>query len=112
MTLRLDTMLPNKFDSLFKAVISAGWCVKSDGHVESPQGYFSVTEIPEHLGELKAMQDAVEEGQTPWTDWPPSGWYFTTENSDGLIFVYPCSQADAEAAFSESLAGYSMWDVY
>ncbi len=112
MTLRLDTMLDSKFDSLFKSIITAGWCVKSDGHVEAPQGYFSITEIPALPGELREMFEAVEEGT--WEEWYglPSGWYFTTENSDGVIFVYPCSQADAEAAFSESLAGYSMWDVY
>ena len=101
-----------KFDDLFKAIVSAGWCVKSDGHVESPQGYFSVTEIPSHVHELKDMQDAVEEGHTPWSTWPESGWYVTVEDNLGFIYVYPTSgEAQAIELFVKLADAYAKWDA-
>lgn len=103
-------LLAAEFDNLFKEIITAGWCVKSDGHVESPQGYFAVVEIPSHPGELKEMQDAVEEGMRPFTDWPKAGWYFTTENSDGLIHVYKMSHDRSWETFAKTLDQYVKWD--
>lgn len=108
----LTVLMDAKYDSLFKSIITAEWCVKSDGHVESPQGYFSITEIPEHPGELKDMQEAVEEGMRPFTDWPPAGWYFTVEDSNGMIRVYQLSKAQAEQRFESFLKEFTEWEAY
>jgi hypothetical protein len=108
---------PSKHDNLFKELITAGWCVKSDGNVEAPTGYFSITEIPDHHGELVEMRDAItcDADRAPdeyqfLDNWPESGWYFTTENSDGIIYVYKVDKVSANRFFDEYSRQYSAWD--
>jgi len=99
------------YDNLFKAVVTAGWCVKSDGHVEAPTGYFSMTEIPSHPGELREMQDAVEDKRVPFSTWPPAGWYITVEDSAGFMYVYPTNgETQAGVLFHKVLDIFSRWD--
>lgn len=99
--------LPNHFDSLFKALVGSGWCVVSDGHVESPQGYFSITEIPSHKGELTEMKDALDYAYA----WPEAGWYVTIEDNAGFIFVYPAKDRDRAFLVYTLLAdAFAKWD--
>lgn len=109
----LVVLVDSKYDSLFKEIITAGWCIKSDGHVESPQGYFALVEIPAHRGELVEMFDAVEpQSLGDLDEWPESGWYVTVENSDGLIHVYKCAAKYlAEDAFAEREGAFARWDA-
>jgi hypothetical protein len=105
----LPPVQPSKWDALFKEIITAGWAVKSDGHVESPQGYFAVVEIPDHQGELDEMKDALD--LLPGEEMPPSGWYFTIENNQGLIFVYRTIDRNAAFFFKERMEEFAKWDV-
>lgn len=103
-------LLDSQYDSLFKAIISAGWNVKSDGHVEASAGFFALTEIPDNMPELEQMQEAVDNSATVDTDWPDAGWYVSTENSDGIIFVYEFpSKSAAEDAYEKLEADYTAW---
>jgi hypothetical protein len=96
------------YDSLFKDLITAGWNVSSDGHVEAPQGFFAIVEIPSHPGELRDMMEALDSMDY---DWPEAGWYFTVENSDGIIFVYRVDKAAAEILFEAYAKAYAEWDA-
>jgi hypothetical protein len=106
--------LHRQYDSLFKTIITGGWCIKSDGEVEASSGYFSLTEIPSHPGELKEMYEAITDGDTTTEHsldkWPDAGWYTTVELNTGIIFVFehPTEQA-AEIAYGEALAEYMRW---
>ena len=103
------SLLHEQYDNLFKAIISAGWNMKSDGDVESPSGFFALVEIPDHYGELAEMQDAVGD-ETVDDEWPDTGWYVSYENSDGLIFVLECaSQHVAERTYDEFEEQYNTW---
>lgn len=72
------------YEAAFKQIITAGWAVKSDGHVESPSGFFAQVEIPGHWAELRDMLDAVELTRED-VDGLEQGWYVTKENSDGIL---------------------------
>lgn len=109
--------ISEKYDSLFKHLITAEWCVESDGHVESPTGYFSITEIPSHEGELNEMREAVfgdEPNEFVWLNnenWPESGWYLTRENDQGLIFVWKMASKHEAVKFYRSWqVEYSKWE--
>ena len=57
------------------------------------------------------MVDAVDpEHEYGDDDWPTPGWYFTVENSDGLIFVYLTGKVAAELWFGEYQTAYVKWD--
>ena len=102
-------LLDSQYDNLFKAIISAGWNVKSDGDVEAPSGFFALVEVPDHPGELSEMQDAVGD-ETIDDEWPDCGWYVTREDSDGLIFVYEqSSQRVAETAYDKLQDDFLDW---
>jgi hypothetical protein len=99
---------PIQFDRLFKELVTIEWCVKSDGHVESPQGYFAIVEIPSHPGELNEMMEALS---TPY-DFPASGWFITVEDNMGFIFVYRTSgEAQANELYDLLLDQYVKWDA-
>ena len=101
------TYIDKIFDATFRALVGSGWCVKSDGHVESPQGYFSITEIPSNEGELNEMKDAQDYAYV----WPEAGWYVTIENSDGFIFVYPMKDEEQAILVYTKLAdAFAKWD--
>jgi hypothetical protein len=107
-------LLHEKYDSLFKHIVGSGWCVKSDGNVEAPQGYYSITEIPAHEGEFLNMVESVFTGLTSeWNDpsiWPAAGWYVTIENSDGIIFVYETAdETEASLLFAWLDKQYIDW---
>lgn len=108
-------LLHNKYDALFKHIIGAEWCVKSDGNVESPSGYFALVEIPSHTGEFAEMLDAINTGlpesmQFPEEDWPEPGWYVTMETEAGTIWVasYP-SKSIAEQTYQTLAKHYNEW---
>ena len=114
-------MLDSKYDNFFKAVVTAEWCVKSDGNVEAPSGFFALVEVPSHQGEYQQMVEAVfdEPRTVSWADYmrdhypemPAPGWYVTTELSTGIIVVmeYPL-QIAADKAYRELFDAYAMWD--
>ncbi len=105
-------LMEAKYDNLFKSIITAGWNVTSDGHVESPQGFFAVVEIPANFAEFNDLVDAVDpDSEFESDDWPEPGWYFTVENSDGLIRVYKSTQRRASAAFQEALGSFAAWEA-
>lgn len=84
-------MVASEYDGLFKSIITAGWNTESDGNVESPYGFFALVELPAHEGEFTELAEAVFEDDTEAIEQLrnlPRGWYFTMENSDGLIWVY------------------------
>lgn len=104
-------LMSSEYDRLFKELITEGWCVKSDGHVESPQGYFAVTEIPSDKGELTEMGNAM--GWFENEPIPAAGWYFSVEENSGLIFVYAMrSEAEALSIFDKTAAEYAKWDEF
>lgn len=105
------TYLGAKYDNLFKAIITAGWNVKSDGAVDAPTGFFAVVEIPSHEGELEQMKDAVDpDGDLTWGDDLQPGWYFTYEDDLGFIHVYKAaSKHFAEVAYADAEKQYSEW---
>ena len=104
-------LLDSVYDPIFKAIISAGWNVSSDGDVESMTGHFSLTEIPSHSKELLDMQEAVDPSRLYLeSPWPTPGWYVTTENSDGQIFVYQFpNKVWAELAYKKLEEEYLDW---
>ena len=107
-------LLAPRYDNLFKLIVTSGWCVKSDGDVESSAGYFSLTEIPSHPGELKEMYEAISSGvlttEFSLDRWPDAGWYVTTELNTGLIFVFEHkSKEAAESGYAEALEEYERW---
>ena len=108
-------LLSSKYDNLFKAIVSGGWCVKSDGNVEAPSGYFALTEIPSHPGEFQEMMDALNAGepasmQHKAEDFPTPGWYVSMELNTGLIYVveYP-SRPSAEKTYQELNENFTNW---
>lgn len=106
-------LIHHRYDNLFKEIITAGWNVSSDGNVESSWGFFAITEIPSHPGEFADMVTAVapdtEVGEfRQMVRELPAGWYFTIENSDGLIWVYQCeSELQAKHIFESRLKDFS-----
>lgn len=113
----VGALVRSEYDNLFKTIAAGEWCVRSDGHVESPQGYFSITEIPKHQGELAEMIDALEldsEQSAQIRDLAggiSSGWFVTIENSDGIIFVYEMpSKFAAENAYESLDLDFMKWE--
>ena len=107
-------LLDAQYDNLFKTLVTAEWCVKSDGNVEAPTGYFSITEIPVHEGEFREMRDAIydqlEAELRVDEAWPAAGWYVTIENSDGVMFAYEVdSEATAKYIFAQLEQQYLDW---
>ena len=106
-------------ETVMQNIITAGWAVKSDGHVESPTGHFALVEIPEHMGERDEMMDAVYETTDAvfGDDWedeyilPESGWYIVTEDSQGFVHLYRHSGENAaKAAYARFEREYSTWN--
>ena len=102
-------LFQDRYDNLFKSIISAGWANKSDGNVEAPTGAFAVVEIPRPLGELAEMKAAVEDPDLEKFDWPPPAFYFCSENSLGQIYVWQLPEAKAWAMFERYLDSFSEW---
>jgi len=107
-------LIDSKYDNLFKLIVIAEWCVKSDGNVESDPGYFSLTEIPSLPAERDQMWDAVIEEPNEFDeddlDKLPAGWYITIQLNSGLIFVYSvASKVIAEREYAELEQVYTNW---
>lgn len=107
--LRLSSVVRSHYDPLFKAIITAGQARDTDGEVDSPTGHFALIEIPEYLHELAAMRDEVDPDSSLTNDWPESGWYFATENSDGVITVYKGKHHTVANAFAAARTDYGEW---
>lgn len=74
-------------DTAFKAIVAAGWAMKSDGNVEAPTGYFA--KIPISKEELPELMDAVfGHVDDPDEVTIEPGYYVTKENSDGIIWIW------------------------
>jgi hypothetical protein len=101
--------LPSEWDSFFKGLVTAGWCVKSDGDVDSTTGYFALTEV----GKTDATDPefrSVLESMHWYGDLPDVGWYVSVEDSAGFIFVYQyANQYGAETAYAELETRYDNW---
>lgn len=105
------TQLPSVYDNTFKALVTAGWCVKSNGNVESTTGYFSITEIPSHQEELNEMKAALEdEINEQDLAWPESGWYFTFESNSGFLWAFKMTRDRAFKLYEQAEAEYADWD--
>ena len=109
-------LVAQRYDNLFKYIISSGWGVKSDGSVEAASHFFAMVEIPSHPGERKEMHDALFHDEQLTGDYKqyfgelPPGWYFTVEDEFGLIWVYEMrDKADAEHAYEAHEKIYQMW---
>src|SRR5688572_2573264 len=101
--------LGSQWDNLFKEIVMEGWCVKSDGNVEAPTGYFSITEIPSREEELNEMKAAFEK---EWLgNWPPSGWYITVEDNAGFMYAYPTNgERQAYQIYNRLTQIFSAWE--
>lgn len=106
-------MIYGTVEGVFRSIVNAGWHVKSDGHVVFPVGYFSVVEIPTHVGERAEMRDAVfseDETEAEEFDKVEAGWYFVTQHDDGNIYVTPCKdEADANQRYTNLETVYAEW---
>lgn len=106
-------LLVPEYDSLFKSIVTEGWCVSSTGDVESPTGYFSITEIPAHDGERDEMWAAVLDETTGLdidADLPDPGWYLTIEESNGMICVFEMKHKEqAQVAYQKYEKDYDDW---
>lgn len=105
-------MMKVKAEEVFKAIADAGWGVMSSGNLESPVGYFTVVEIPDHAGEREAMKAAVfsEESSGEAFDRLESGWFFLVQHADGSVQYGKCKNKDyALARYSLSRAAYEDW---
>ena len=97
------------FDSFFKGLITAGWCVKSNGDVESASGYYALFEISETDATDPEFQSFLE-SMLWFGNLPPVGWYVSIEDDLGFIYVYPfTSQYAAETAYEELEQRYENW---
>ncbi len=110
----LYPLLDAKYDNLFKQIVTAGWGVKSDGHVESPTGYFGLVEIPSHLGERVEMVAALElDGDdTLLFNEIERGWFITQHMDSGIIYVYEMKiKNHAETVYQQLERIYAEWDA-
>ena len=99
-------------EGAFRAVVTAGWGVKSSGDVEAPTGHFAVVEIPEHAGERAEMRAAVFDGDAEAAegfDCLDAGWYLVTEDSNGNVSYSRDSQVWVNRRFDELDAAYALW---
>ena len=104
-------LLSLDYDPLFKAIVTGDWSIESDGDVESTTGAFALVEIPHHAGELAEMQDAFNDPDTDYT-WPDPGWFVTTEDSNGQIWVYEfASEREATVAYRKLIDEYTEWVI-
>jgi hypothetical protein len=92
-------LLDQKYDNLWKAIITAGWNDESSGDVEAPCGFFTITSYSPAdaagFQDLLSHQDYGSDFQQLFTELE-TGFYVTTENSLGMIFVFHV-QTEAEA---------------
>lgn len=71
-------------EALFKAMLNESWFTESEGHVESPQGFFGWTVIEE--ADLKEIFDAFEDTIRAYGNpGDISGVWYAWINSDGII---------------------------
>ena len=105
----MDTAL----ESLFKAMMSEGWFINSDGNVDSPQGYFGyVTNTEAELSEIyDAFSDVVEVYGVPATE-DIVGSFYASIDSNGIIHIYNMGNYStmAKDAFDKSLSEYIKWN--
>jgi len=106
-------MLYGTIEGVLRSIITAGWNVKSDGHVEANTGHFAIVEIPEHEGERDEMRDAVfldELDEAEVYDTIQAGWYFVVEDSQGNItYSQTKDRAEAFNLFEKAQEVYSQW---
>lgn len=107
------TELSGRYDTLFKTIVGSGWAVASDGNVESPTGYFARVEIPSREGERDEMLEAViqfddKDLRKKFRELEP-GWYLTTEDSYGLIWVYWSNEVHVTDAYGHLVEEYDDW---
>lgn len=75
----VGTQVNTELARCFRQIVTAGWANMSDGHVESPVGYFSLVTIEPN--ELASLADAVFDGEETPTIYP--GAYLVVEDSGG-----------------------------
>lgn len=104
------------YDNSFKQIISGGWAQQSDGNVEAPTGFFAL--IPISREDLKreggSLWDAIfnEDDYSRSLEVPRPGYYVTTENEQGIIWVYRYSDLNSASAMYDKLEDeYLKWDA-
>lgn len=104
----MDTAL----EALFKDMLTHGWFTKSDGHVDSPTGWFGyVTNTKEELSEIyDAFSDLIDAYGKP-NDEDVIGSFTAYINSDGIIFItrHP-NDATARYIFETNVHEYNEWE--
>lgn len=120
----LGTIVNTPTARCFRQIVSAGWANKSDGHVESPVGHFSLVTIsPTEMTELVAgvfadhPYDPAQfcakcDGFCQGLESPLyPGAYIVMEDNDGNTHVTEfLSDAAAERDFDESAKAYGVWE--
>ena len=100
-------------EALFKAMMSEGWFIATDGEVEAPTGFFGYTNQTEaELSEIyEGFSDVIEAYGTP----PNSdivGSFFAHIDSNGIIWISKMkSQEHAKRQFDKFTDYYNKWSV-
>jgi hypothetical protein len=105
-------LVHSNWDNCFKSIVTGEWGVKSDGDVEAPSGYFALVEVPLNLRERADMVDACRNNFDNDEDWftIEPGWYITSENNQGLIYVWKMpDKSAAEICYDGLQREYSRW---
>lgn len=105
------------YDNSFKQIITGGWAQQSSGNVECDStGFFALIPISrEDLNrEGGSLWDAIfnEDDYSRSLEVPKPGYYVSTENNRGIIWVYRYSDLASAWAMYEKLEGeYAKWDA-
>jgi hypothetical protein len=104
----LGTQINTPLARTFRTIVSAGWANLSDGHVDSPQGYFSLVHI--EPTEVSELIDGVFDGQPDLTIYPGS--YLVLEDSNGnTTLTEYLSLARAIEVWNQLNLEFSIWDA-
>jgi hypothetical protein len=111
-------LLHQQYDNMFKDIVTSEWCDSSDGNVESPQGYFTLTtiernEVTDYLTNFATVSNLDARTQSYIHAWPGqlAGHYVTQEDSHGIIRVFAFDRyRDALDHYAKLEEGYGEWD--
>ncbi|AXH46563.1 hypothetical protein SEA_ROBINSPARKLES_118 [Gordonia phage RobinSparkles] len=104
-------------EALFKAMLNNDWFTASDGHVDSPTGYFGYVTNTEH-DNLTATNGEFMSCFSETIDaygWPKHdeliGSFVAAINSNGIITIKKMpNDSDAREWFDSMQRGYAEWD--
>lgn len=98
--------------ALFREMLNEGWFTDSDGHVESPTGYFGyVTNLPAELAEVREAFEDTLDVYGPVADDGLIGSWVAQINNQGIIAIQPAESDQAAREWFETVqADYIAWE--